>query len=197
MVASAQNSYITTEEYLQLETTSDTKHEYFNGEIYAMAGATDTHVTIAGNIFALLLAHLRGSGCRVYISDMKVRIETKNRFFYPDVMVTCEAKDRENSTYKKFPRLIIEVLSDSTEAFDRGDKFADYQSLPSLQEYVLINTKKARIECFRRTDDGLWLLQFYELDKIDFELASLEFSAKIEEVYQEVNFPSPTDSIDE
>ncbi len=197
MVASAQNSYITTEEYLQLETTSDTKHEYFDGEIYAMAGATDTHVTIALNMAILLRNHLRGSGCRVYISDMKVRIESKNRFFYPDVMVTCETKDRENSTFKKFPRLIIEVLSDSTEAFDRGDKFADYQSLPSLQEYILINTKKARIECFRRTDDGLWLLQFYELDKIDFELTSIEFSAKIEEVYQEVDFPLPTDSIDE
>ena len=154
-----------------------------------MAGATDTHVTIAGNIFALLLSHLRGSGCRVYISDMKVRIETKNRFFYPDVMVTCETKDRENSTYKKFPCSIIEVLSDSTEAFDRGDKFADYQSVPSLQEYVLINPKKARIECFRRTDDGMWLLQFYELNKINFALTSVEFEGKIEEVYREVDFP--------
>lgn len=188
MVASPQNSYLTTEEYLQLETASDIKHEYFDGEVFAMAGATDTHVTIAGNIFALLLTHLRGSGCRVYISDMKVRIESKSRFFYPDVMVTCESKDIENTTYKAFPCLIIEVLSDSTEAFDRGDKFADYQCLPSLQEYVLINTKKARIECFRRTDDGLWLLQFYELDKINFELTSVDFSGKIEEVYQEVDF---------
>ena len=192
MVASPQNSYLTTEEYLQLETASDIKHEYFDGEIFAMAGATDTYVTIAGNIFALLLTHLRGSGCRVYISDMKVRIETKNRFFYPDVMVTCESKDKENTTYKEFSRLIIEVLSDSTEAFDRGDKFADYQSLPSLQEYVLINTKKARIECFRRTDDGLWLLQFYELDKINFELTSVDFSGKIKEVYQEVDFSQQT-----
>lgn len=183
MVASSPNSYLTPEEYLQLESSSDIKHEYLDGEIFAIAGATDTHVTIAGNIFAMLLTHLRGSGCRVYISDMKVKIETKNRFFYPDVMVTCKAEDRENSTYKEFPRLIIEVLSDSTEAFDRGDKFADYQSLPSLQEYVLINTKKARIECFRRTDDGLWLLQFYELDKINFGLTSVEFTGKIEEVY--------------
>ena len=193
MVASPQNSYLTTEEYLQLETASDIKHEYFDGEIFAMAGATDTHVTIALNMAILLRNHLRGSGCRVYISDMKVRIEAKNRFFYPDVMVTCETKDRENTIYKEFPLLVIEVLSDSTEAFDRGDKFADYQSLPSLQEYVLINTKKARIECFRRTDDGLWLLQFYELDKINFELTSVDFSGKIEEVYQEVDFSLPTD----
>jgi Uma2 family endonuclease len=194
MVAYRQHSYLTPEEYLEMETVSNIKHEYIAGEIYAMAGATDTHVTIAGNIFALLLAHLRGSGCRVYISDMKVRIEARNRFYYPDVMVTCEPKDRENSTYKNFPRLIIEVLSDSTEAFDRGDKFADYQSLPSLQEYVLINSKKARIECFRRTDDGLWLLQFYELENSQFELTSVEFTGTINEVYEEVNFIEQTDS---
>ena len=144
MIATPQSSNLTPEEYLQLETKSDIKHEYINGEVYAMAGATDTHVTIAGNIFALLLSHLRGSGCRVYISDMKVRIENKNRFYYPDVLVTCEDRDRENSTFKQFPSLIIEVLSDSTEAFDRGDKFADYQSLPSLQEYVLIKYKKSQ-----------------------------------------------------
>jgi len=193
MVASAQNSYLTPEEYLQSEVTSEIKHEYFDGEISAMAGATDTHVTIAGNIFALLLSHLRGNGCRVYISDMKVRIESKNRFFYPDVMVTCEPKDKENNTYKEFPCLIIEVLSDSTEAFDRGDKFADYQSLPSLQEYILINTKQARIACFRRTDNGLWLLQFYEQDQINFELNSVEFVGKIDGVYQDVAFPEPTE----
>ena len=194
MIASPQNSLLTPEEYLQLEAASDIKHEYLDGEIYAMAGATDTHVTIAGNIFALLLAHLRGSDCRVYISDMKVSIEAKNRFFYPDVMVTCDTQDRENSTYKQFPRLIIEVLSDSTEAFDRGDKFADYQSLPSLQEYVLINTRKARIECFRRTDEGLWLLQFYELEDSRFALTSMEFTGKISEVYEQVDFIEQADS---
>ena len=86
------------------------------------------------------------------------------------------------------------MLSDSTEAFDRGDKFADYQSLPSLQEYVLINAKKARIECFRRTDERLWLLQFYELQDSQFELASVKFTGKINQVYEEVDFVEPTDS---
>jgi Uma2 family endonuclease len=194
MVAYRQHSYLTLEEYLEMETVSNIKHEYIAGEIYAMAGATDTHITIALNMAIVLRSHLRSSGCQVYISDMKVRIEAKNRFYYPDVMVTCEPKDRENSTYKNFPRLIIEVLSDSTEAFDRGDKFADYQSLPSLQEYVLINSKKARIECFRRTDDGLWLLQFYELENSQFELTSVEFTGTINEVYEEVNFIEQTDS---
>ncbi|MEL6787908.1 MAG: Uma2 family endonuclease [Cyanobacteria bacterium J06607_15] len=192
MVASPQNSFITPEEYLQLEAASDIKHEYIDGDVYDMAGATDTHVTIALNMAVLLRGHLRDSGCRVYISDMKVKIEQKNRFFYPDVIVTCEAEDQENSTFKQFPRLIIEVLSDSTEAFDRGDKFADYQSLPSLQEYVLINTKKARIECFRRTAEGLWLLQFYELEAEKFELTSVEFTGKIADVYEQVEFTSET-----
>jgi Uma2 family endonuclease len=194
MVASRQHSYLTPEEYLEMEAASNIKHEYIAGEIYAMAGATDTHITIALNMAILLRSHLRSSGCQVYISDMKVRIETKNRFYYPDVLVTCEPKDRENSTYKQFPNLIIEVLSDSTEAFDRGDKFADYQSLPSLQEYVLINPKKARIECFRRKDDGLWLLQFYELQDSQFELASVEFTGEMNQVYEEVDFVGQADS---
>ena len=194
MIASPQNSLLTPEAYLQLETDSDIKHEYIDGEIYAMAGATDTHVTIVLNMAVLLRGHLRGSNCRVYISDMKVKIETKNRFFYPDVMVTCDTQDRENSTYKQFPRLIIEVLSDSTEAFDRGDKFADYQSLPSLKEYVLINTRKARIECFRRTEEGLWLLQFYELEDSQFALTSVDFTGKISEVYEQVDFIEQADS---
>ncbi|MEM7595886.1 MAG: Uma2 family endonuclease [Cyanobacteria bacterium P01_A01_bin.83] len=194
MIASTQDSRLTPEEYLQLEADSEIKHEYIDGEVYAMAGATDTHVTIALNLAVLLRSHLRDSDCRVFISDMKVKIEAKSRFFYPDVMVTCEAKDRDTSTYKKFPCLIIEVLSDSTEAFDRGDKFADYQSLPSLQEYVLVNTRKARIECFRRTEAGLWLLQFYELTDSQFALTSVEFTGKIAEVYEQVEFTTELNS---
>ena len=194
MITSPQSSYLTPEEYLQLETARDIKHEYIDGKIRPVSDVDDVHVTIAGNIAFLLLSHLRGSGCRVYISDMKVRIESKNRFYYPDVLVTCEDKDRENSTFKKFPSLIIEVLSESTEAFDRGDKFADYQSLPSLQEYVLVNTKKARIECFRRTEEGLWLLQFYELEDSQFKLTSVNFQGKISDVYEEVEFDKQPNS---
>ena len=188
MIASPQYSHLTPDEYLQFEETSSSKHEYIDGEVYAMAGATDAHVTIAGNIFALLLSHLRGSGCRVYIADMKVRIESENRFYYPDVMVTCDQRDRKNSTYKLFPCLIIEVLSDSTEAFDRGDKFADYQCLATLQEYILINSKKARIECFSRGEDGLWILQNYTWENQKFQFKSVDFTGNIAEVYEEVDF---------
>ncbi|MEM7717284.1 MAG: Uma2 family endonuclease [Cyanobacteria bacterium P01_A01_bin.68] len=161
MIASPQYDYITPEEYFQLEEEGDVKYEYIDGYAYAMAGANDSHVTVSLNLATLLRNHVRGSGCRVFISDMKVRIEKLNRYYYPDIMVSCDERDKENTTDKKFPCLIIEVLSDSTEAFDRGDKFADYQLLETLQEYVLINVKRQRVECFRRNSEGFWVLQSY------------------------------------
>ncbi|HEY9667637.1 MAG TPA: Uma2 family endonuclease, partial [Coleofasciculaceae cyanobacterium] len=111
MIASPQQPQLTPDEYLQMEAQSNVKHEYIDGQIYARAGASDPDVTIAGNLFALLRSHVRGSGCRVYISDMKARIEALNRFYYPDVLVTCDPRDLETPTYKRFPTLIVEVLS--------------------------------------------------------------------------------------
>jgi Uma2 family endonuclease len=183
MVAPPQR--LTTEDYLQLEAESSVKHEYFDGEVYAMAGASDNHVTIAGNLFALLRSQVRGTGCRVYISDMKVRIEARSRFFYPDVMVTCDPRDQETALYKRFPKLVVEVLSESTEAFDRGDKFADYQALESLEEYVLVNTRHQRVECFRRNEAGLWVLQYYTPDTQSFHLESLDFTDSLAALYED------------
>jgi Uma2 family endonuclease len=190
MVASPQENYVTPAEYLQLEEHSQEKHEYIDGYIYAMAGASDPHVTIALNLAVLLRNHVRGSGCRVYIADMKARIESLNRFYYPDVMVTCDQRDQETPTYKKFPCLIVEVLSNSTEAFDRGDKFADYQALESLQEYVLINTKRQRVECFRRNEQGLWILQSYTSAQESFCLNSVNFEGTMAALYEDVVFES-------
>jgi Uma2 family endonuclease len=188
MIASSQPNYLTPEEYLQMEETSSIKHEYINGYIYAMAGASDPHVTVALNLAVLLRGHVRGSGCRVFIADMKARIESLNRYYYPDVMVTCDQRDQETLNYKRFPCLIVEVLSDSTEAFDRGDKFADYQELESLQEYVLINTKRQRVECFRRNKDGLWVLQTYTSQEKLFQLKSIDFEGTMAALYEDVAF---------
>ncbi|MBO3463089.1 Uma2 family endonuclease [Aetokthonos hydrillicola Thurmond2011] len=187
MVASPE-MYLTPEEYLHLEEHSDVKHEYIDGYVYAMAGALDAHVTIAGNLFTLLRSHVRGSGCRVYISDMKARIQSLSRYYYPDVMVTCDQRDQETPLYKCFPCLIVEVLSDSTEAFDRGDKFADYQALESLQEYVIISAKRQRVECFRRNEQGLWVLQTYTEEGKLFQLNSINFEGKIADLYEDVVF---------
>lgn len=189
MIASRQQSYLTAEEYLDFEDKSDTKHEYIDGQVYAMAGASDAHVTIALNLATLLRAHVRGSGCRVYIADMKARIESLNRFYYPDVMVTCDSRDLETSTYKRFPCLIVEVLSDSTEAGDRSDKFFDYQELASMREYVLINTKRQRVECFRRNEQSLWVLQSYTPQQTSFRLDSINFEAALAALYEDVTFP--------
>jgi Uma2 family endonuclease len=191
MIASPQQPYLTSEEYLQMEEHSPIKHEYIDGQIYAMVGANDAHVTIAGNLFALLRNHIRGTGCRIYISDMKARIESLNRYFYPDILVTCDPRDQETPLEKRFPRLIVEVLSDSTEAFDRGDKFADYQTLESLQEYVLINTKRQRVECFRRNEAELWVLQSYTDKQETFQLQSISFEGAIADLYEDVTFASP------
>lgn len=186
MVASQQPD-LTPDQYLQMEETGNIKHEYIDGQIYAMAGATDTHVTIAGNLFALLRNHVRGSSCRVYISDMKARIERLNRFYYPDIIVSCDERDRQTSTYKSFPSLIIEVLSDSTEAFDRGDKFADYQQTESLREYILISTKQQRVDCLRRNEQQLWVFQSYDRrEHISFRLDSINFEIKLELLYEDV-----------
>ncbi|XFA73863.1 Uma2 family endonuclease [Thermosynechococcaceae cyanobacterium Okahandja] len=190
MITAAQPPYLTPDDYLQLEAHSPVKHEYLNGEIVAMAGASDAHVTIAGNIFSLLRAHLRGTGCRVYIADMKVRLDERNCFFYPDVFVTCDPRDQETSIYKRFPCLIVEVLSDSTEAFDRGDKFIHYQTLDSLQEYVLINTRQQRVETFRRNSAGLWVLQAYTADQAALQLTSIDWCGNLTDLYEDVTLES-------
>ncbi|CDM96688.1 MULTISPECIES: Uma2 family endonuclease [Limnospira] len=196
MIATPNFVNLSPDDYLELEAQSSVKHEYIDGEVYAMAGATDTHVTIALNMAIALRNHLRGSSCRVYISDMKVRIQKakSERFYYPDILVTCDQRDRDTPTYKQFPQLIIEVLSDSTEAFDRGDKFMDYQSLDSLQEYILINTRHPRLEIFRRQDDS-WLFNSYSLsedtDDTTFHIVSLDFTEQIAAIYEDVNFNLP------
>lgn len=186
MITSPQQTRITPDQYLQLEEQSATKHEYIDGQVYAMAGASDRHVTVAGNLFALLRNHVRGSDCRVYISDMKVRIESLNRFYYPDVMVSCDERDRETSIYKRFPCLVVEVLSDATEAFDRGDKFIDYQQLESLREYALLSLKRQRLDCFRRSSEGLWILQSYTPEQPIFRLDSIDFEGTLAALYEDV-----------
>jgi Uma2 family endonuclease len=196
MIANRNFVYLTPDEYLKQEEQSTEKHEYLDGEVYAMAGAMDEHVTIAGNLFTDLRQFLRGSGCRVYISDMKAQVESINRFFYPDVMVTCDPRDQQTATYKSFPKLIVEVLSDSTEAYDRGDKFADYRQLESLQEYVLISAKRQRVDCFRRGQNGLWILQSYGDLPSDrtFTLESIGFTGEFTMLYEDVEQQAASES---
>ncbi len=176
----------TPEEYLEIEETSTIKHEYIQGHIYAMAGASKAHVILTGNLVTLLNNHLRGTGCIVYSTDMKVRIEVANTFYYPDVTVTCDERDRTSSEdLIRYPRLIIEVLSRKTESFDRGDKFADYKTLETLEEYILVNQYQMSVERFQRNAEGLWVpFAYRESDEVSF--ASVNFHQAIAELYENV-----------
>ncbi len=178
--------FSTFEDYLAFEDASETKHEYVNGEIRGMSGARDEHVTVSGNVLSLLRAALRGGPCRVYQSDMKVKVVTTGNVFYPDVVVTCDAADRESKLFKTSPKLIVEVLSDSTAAYDRGDKFAEYQKLPSLEEYVLIEPLRRRVECFRRQSDGLWIYVSFDETAARVIFSSLAFEAAMDDIYEDV-----------
>lgn len=187
MTISPNYAYISPEDYLAGERISPIKHEYIRGEVYAMAGASKAHVTIAGNLFAILRNHLRGRGCIPYMADMKVRIEAANIYYYPDVTVTCDQRDNSSSDedFIRYPRLVVEVLSATTAAFDRGDKFADYRTIDTLEEYVLINQQRISVECFRRNPEGLWVLYPYSQGD-EIHIASVDFHCPIEVLYEDV-----------
>jgi Uma2 family endonuclease len=175
------------DDYLAWEREQPVKNEYVDGEVFAMSGASDAHGTAALNIAASLRTALRGKPCKPYISDMKVHVEAANSFFYPDILVTCDPRDRapDASHVKHYPTLIVEILSPSTEAYDRGNKFAAYRTLASLQEYVLVSIEQRRIEVFRRDATGHWVLYPSALDE-ELELASVGFRCPVAEVFEGV-----------
>lgn len=149
---------MTAAEFLAWEQTQPVRHEFVRGEIFMMTGGVDRNNTVAGNLYIALREQLRGSPCRVYASDVKLRVEAADCYFYPDLMVTCSAADLADRLVKREPVLVVEVLSPSTAAFDRGDKFADYRALPSLAEYLLVDADRQRCELYRKGADGLWVL---------------------------------------
>lgn len=184
MTLTKSHAYFTPEEYLEIERVSPIKHEYVQGQIVAMAGASKAHVIITGNLSALLVSHLRGTGCIAYATDMKVRLPALNLFYYADLSVTCDERDRiSTEDFILHPKLIVEVLSDSTEAFDRGDKFSDYKSIAELQEYVLIHQKQILVERFQRKSDNLWVPQIYRADE-QVEFDSIGFTCAIADLYE-------------
>ena len=146
-------------EFLAWDATQTVKHEFVAGEVFAMAGGEDRNYTVAGNLYIALRQHLRGSPCRVYGSDVKLQVESLGSFFYPDLMVTCSAVVASDRLIKREPVLVVEVLSPSTAAYDRGAKFASYRQLPSLAEYLLVDVESRCCDLFRkRAEDGLWVL---------------------------------------
>ncbi len=176
----SKSNFISSEEYLELELSSPIKHEYVAGEIFAMTGTSDSHNTIAGNLYMLLREHLRGTPCRVFMSDVKLKVEAADAYFYPDVMVTCETAP--DSHFREQPKLIIEVLSDSTAKFDREDKRRMYQSLESLQEYILVAQACMDVRVYRRSHEG-WEMTIYT-DNAVIPLHSVALETAIERIYE-------------
>jgi Uma2 family endonuclease len=179
-------AYLTHAQFLEWEKHQRDKHEYVRGEVYAMAGADRNHVRATLNIATLLLQNrLRGGPCRVYMSDMKVRVDEADATFYPDVVVTCDERDHRAALFMSHPKLIIEVLSESTERYDRGNKFATYRMLGSLEEYVLVDIDLPSVECYRRATNDRWVLQDFR-GQSEVELASLGLRLALTDIFENV-----------
>jgi len=164
-----------------MESASPVKHEYVAGRIYAMTGTSDAHNFICLNIASALRSHLKGSPCRVFMADVKAKMEQADAYYYPDVMVSCEPAP--NPYYREQPSLIVEVLSSSTAKFDAGDKRRDYQSLPSLQEYVLVSQECMDVRVWRRGESGWTVAIYTDGAVVPFNSVGLEIP--IEQIYEE------------
>jgi Uma2 family endonuclease len=164
---------LTAEEFLAWDTTQTQRHEFLAGEVFAMAGASEAHVTAAGNLYVTLRQHLAGTPCRTFITDMKLEVQAADAYFYPDVMVTRGAADAASPNMKREPVLLAEVLSPGTSAYDRGNKFAAYRRIATLREYLLVDPDTRRADLYRLGPDGLWVLHPAEPGTV-IELASVK-----------------------
>lgn len=173
-------------QFLEWDAQQTVRHEFSAGEVFAMAGAEDSHVTVAGNVYMTLRRHLSGTPCRAFMSDMKLLVAAADSVFYPDVMVTCSEADRRSPLSKSEPKLLVEVLSPSTAAFDRGDKFAAYRRLATLEEYLLVDVKTRRSDVYRRGADGLWVLHPVDAGQ-PLALASVGLELSPEQLFAEVD----------
>ncbi len=194
MVANPQPQRMTPEEYLGWEAEQPIKHEYIEGQVYGMAGGTLPHNDIILNLYSQLRSHLRSKGCRSNVADVKVRISPAGPYFYPDMVVSCDERDRQATDAICYPILLIEVLSPSTAGFDRGDKFKYYRRIPTLQEYVLIDAEKVGVDCYRKTSTGRWELTAYPEHAANpenpvLDLVSVDFHCPLAFVYEAVELP--------
>ena len=185
----ATRTFLTPEEYLAKERKALIKSEYRNGQIYVMPGASHEHNVIRGNTFAELHIQLRDRTCIVYPSDMRVKVSSTGRYTYPDVVVVCEAPRFEDSHFDTLlnPTVLIEVLSPSTAAYDRGEKFASYQKLDSLCEYVLISQDSVHVEHYLRQGQTWDLAAFRSLDDV-FSLVSIGCELSLQAIYAKIQF---------
>ncbi|MDT7541824.1 MAG: hypothetical protein QOE33_1728 [Acidobacteriota bacterium] len=184
----------TLEEYFALELASEEKYEYFDGEVFNMSGGSRDHEQIIGNLLVTLRGALRGRSCRVYPSNLRVKVPSQPPYRYPDLTALCDAPQFEQIGGVDAllnPSLIVEVLSASTEVYDRTDKFTHYKSIESFSEYVLVAQRRAHATHFIRGEQGVWTHREYnDLDAV-MRLASLDCELSLRDIYENVEFPPP------
>jgi len=181
-----EQDFLTVDEYLEGEPRSEVRHEYIGGQVYAMSGGSEAHNILTGNLYTAIRQHLRGRPCKVFMADMKLRlnIAQDDIFYYPDVMVTCDPAD-DAKYFKTEPSVLVEVLSPGTERVDRREKFLSYQRLPSLREYVLVDQEKQAVTCFRRDED--WRPEHLSGGG-RLSLPSIDFAVDVAAIYEDVSF---------
>ena len=189
MSSAAAQTYLTPEEYLAWERKSDTKHEYLGGEIIAMSGASRAHSLIVTNISGELYIQLKSGRCEVHTNDMRVRTRPEISYFYPDIVVVCGEPRFEDNTFDTLlnPIVLVEVLSPSTEAYDRGEKFDHYQQLTSLREYILVSQDEVRVEHYQQQRTEWRPTEFRSLADV-LSLTSIDCELSLEDIYRRVEF---------
>jgi len=193
MIAARENfPQLTPKEYFAWEEKQLEKHKYIEGEVYAMSGSSVNHGRIAIRFTSVFDSHLEGSSCIIGNSDIKVKIVKTENYTYPDVSVTCDDRDKTTTQYITYPSLIIEVLSPSTEAYDRGGKFRLYSHNPVLQDYLLVSSTSIEIDLYHKKDNGEWIIINYkEGDMI--ELKSINLTFAIAQIYQGITLTPETE----
>jgi len=176
----------TVDEYLEYENASDEKHEYYQGEIFAMSGPKVTHNIISGNVFAHVKEKLRGRSCQPFHSDQRIHIPQNSLFTYPDISIVCgEILTKDNDEWNILnPSVLFEVLSPSTRNYDRSEKFQLYRAIKSLKEYILIDSEKIYVESFHINDSGHWELQEYKNPEDILPVKTVELSIRVNEIYE-------------
>lgn len=182
---------LTSAEYLEIEREAEWKSEFYDGEMFAMAGVSLEHCVIVSNLVAALHSQMKGRPCNVYANDLRVKVQDNGLYTYPDVIALCDKPQLEDANMDTLlnPSVLIEVLSKSTEAYDRGKKFGLYRLLPTLREYVLVAQDEMKIEKFTLGDDGQW--RFSEASGMDgvMRLEAINCTLPLAEVYEKVEFP--------
>jgi Uma2 family endonuclease len=185
MIANFKPELMSATQYLEWEAKQQIRHEYLDGQVYAMTGGTIPHNDIALNLATALKAFHKGTTCKVQMSDVKVILSEQGPFFYPDVVVSCDANDRQAKDGVRSPKLVVEVLSPSTAGFDYGQKFRCYRRIPTLQEYVLIDSENVSVDCYRRNGHQ-WQLTSYPEGGDTLHLVSIDFQCPLSFLYENV-----------